>query len=56
MIICAFSQIIQEKQKFKQAPVNFAMKKTFLMKERETAITKYVVVHRVLSVQLFCTY
>ncbi|CAG7833596.1 unnamed protein product [Allacma fusca] len=30
--------IIQEKQKFKQSPVNFAVKKTHLMKEREMAL------------------
>lgn len=29
--------MIQEKQRFKQSPVNFAVRKTQLMKEKETA-------------------
>jgi len=39
--LCYLIQIVKEKAKFKNSPVNFAAKKTQLMKEKEMAITKY---------------
>lgn len=36
-------QIVKEKERFKQNPYNYAMKKTELMKDRDMAVSRYVV-------------
>jgi hypothetical protein len=40
LIVVVIVQIVQEKARFKNCPVNFAAKKTELMKEKEMAMNK----------------
>lgn len=40
VIICLFVQIVKEKDRFRKAPPNYAMKKTQLLKEK--VITFYI--------------
>jgi hypothetical protein len=40
VLLIVIVQIVQEKARFKNCPVNFAAKKTELMKEKEMAMNK----------------